>query len=200
MEPEISSHTRRKGEWCRLGFSGHQKIEEPLEFPLCREWKTTGEPGFLQSRLPWISEHKLHSLTSLPERAADAGPWQNGGARRDCGNYSPAWGHFPSEAHSLSACGQAAALSWSQAADFSEQQLADLAALSAQQPLAQHSLPQQSEEQHSSVQPVVLQVPAWQQAASPVQQDPPEAQHWVFWEQQASPALGWALPLVLVMV
>jgi hypothetical protein len=104
-----------------------------------------------------------------------------------------------SSLHALSAWGQLAA-PLAEQADFSWQQLADLAALSAQQPLAQQSLPQHSEEQHSSVQPVVLQVPAWQQAASPVQQDPPEEQHCESWEQHVSPVLARGEPELLVIV
>jgi len=102
----------------------------------------------------------------------------------------------------LSACGQAPALSWSQAAEFSEQQLADLAeqqlaalaVFSEQQPLAQHASPQQPDEQQSSLQPVL------QHSLSPEQQGPPLEQQGVSLEQHASPALGWAVPLVLVMV
>ena len=151
--------------------------------------------GLFESRLPRISEHEFLCSRSLSVRAADSRHGHHGGRRRVYRNYSPAWGHSPSAAHSLSACGQALALSWSQAAEFSEQQLADLAeqqlaalaVFSEQQPLAQQASPPQPDGQQSSVQPVL------QHSLSPEQQGPPLEQH-------ASPALGWAVPLVLVMV
>lgn len=157
--------------------------------------KNTGEPR--------------ETASGLPRQIAWPVPWRDipsrGQGRAAAGQgpvipcYSPACGHFSPSSHALSAWGQPAA-PLSEQADFSWQQLADLAALPAQQPLAQHSFPQHSAEQHSSVQPVVLQVPAWQQAASPVQHDPPEEQHCESFAQQASPALGWAVPALLVIV
>jgi len=61
-------------------------------------------------------------------------------------------------------------------------------------------LPQQSDEQQSSVHPVVLQVPAWQQAASPEQQLSPFAQQLVLLEQHDPPTLGSPDTGLLVMV